>query len=165
MNLYYISTKIFFNISENLQENQIRKVVFFEAVVQMCSAKKVHLEISQNSQENTCARGNFIKKDTLAQVFSCEFCKISKCTACNFIQKDTLTQVLSCEFCEISKSTFFTYNTSGGCVCFLEETRNSLFYILISKNLSSRCQNGAQILVSKFNFEFESPKAGTGGVL
>ena len=33
------------------------------------------LEISQNSQENTCA---FIKKETLAQVFSCKLCEISK---------------------------------------------------------------------------------------
>ena len=37
------------------------------------------LEISQNSQENNC---DFliIKKETLAQVFSCEFCEISKNT-------------------------------------------------------------------------------------
>ena len=26
--------------------------------------------------------------------------------ACNFIKKETLTQMLSCEFCEISKNTF-----------------------------------------------------------
>ena len=26
--------------------------------------------------------------------------------ACNFIEKETLAQVLSCEFCEISKNTF-----------------------------------------------------------
>ena len=42
------------------------------------SVKEVFLEISQNSQENTCA--NFIKKESLAQVFSCEFCEISKNT-------------------------------------------------------------------------------------
>ena len=38
------------------------------------------LEISQNSQENTCARVscNFIKKETLAKVFSCESCEIPK---------------------------------------------------------------------------------------
>ena len=57
------------------------------AVVQRCSFKKVFLEISQNSRENTSARVsfliklqayNFIKKETLAQVFSCEFCEISK---------------------------------------------------------------------------------------
>ena len=28
--------------------------------------------------------------------------------ACNFIKKETLVQVFSCEFCEISKNTFFT---------------------------------------------------------
>ena len=50
-----------------------------EAVVRRCSVKKVFLEILQNSQENTCARV-FIKKETLAQVFPYEFCKISKNT-------------------------------------------------------------------------------------
>ena len=30
--------------------------------------------------------------------------------ACNFIKKETLTQVFSCEFCEISKSSF-SYRT------------------------------------------------------
>ena len=38
----------------------------------------------QNSQENTCARvsflNNFIKKETPAQVFSREFCAVSKNT-------------------------------------------------------------------------------------
>ena len=33
-----------------------------EAVVQRCSVKKVFLEISQNSQENTCARVSFLIK-------------------------------------------------------------------------------------------------------
>ena len=46
------------------------------------------LEISQNSQENTCTRVSFFKRD------------------CNFIKKDILAQVISCEFCEISKKTF-----------------------------------------------------------
>ena len=45
-----------------------------EAVNQRCSVKKVFLEISQNSPE-AC---NFTKKETLAQMFSCEFCEISK---------------------------------------------------------------------------------------
>ena len=52
-----------------------------KAVVRGCSVKKVFLEISQNSQENTCASVSFLmKKETLAQVFSCEFCEISKNT-------------------------------------------------------------------------------------
>ena len=33
-----------------------------EAVAQRCSVKKVFLEISQNSQENTCARVSFLIK-------------------------------------------------------------------------------------------------------
>ena len=37
-----------------------------EAVIQRCSVKKVLLEISQNSQEHTCARVSFlIKKEAL----------------------------------------------------------------------------------------------------
>ena len=37
-------------------------IQFKEAVVQRCSAKKVFLEISQNSQENTCAKVSFLTK-------------------------------------------------------------------------------------------------------
>ena len=33
-----------------------------EAVVQRCSVKKMFLEISQNSEENTCARVSFLIK-------------------------------------------------------------------------------------------------------
>ena len=51
--------------------------------------KKVFLEILQNLQENTCVKLSFLivtclrpatllKKETLAQVFSCEICEISK---------------------------------------------------------------------------------------
>ena len=47
-----------------------------------CSVQKLFLENSQDSQESTCARVSFLinsmKKETLAQVFSCEFCNISK---------------------------------------------------------------------------------------
>ena len=49
------------------------KIWWAEAVVQRCSVKKVFFEISQKA----C---NFIKKETLAQVFSCECCEISKDT-------------------------------------------------------------------------------------
>ena len=47
--------------------------VFEEAATRGALWKQVFLEISQNSQEN-----NFLKKETLAQVFYCEFCEISK---------------------------------------------------------------------------------------
>ena len=53
-----------------------------EALAQRYSVKKVFWEISQNSQGNICARVSFsikfIKKEALAQVFSCEFWNIFK---------------------------------------------------------------------------------------
>ena len=55
-----------------------------DAVVQRCSVKKVFLEISQNSQENPCARVSYFEiknsLNTEAQAFSGEFCEISKNT-------------------------------------------------------------------------------------
>ena len=51
--------------------------------------KKVFLKISQNSQENTCARVSFLIK--------------LQASACNLIKKETLAQVFSCEFCKIFK--------------------------------------------------------------
>ena len=67
--------------------------ILTEAATRGVLFKKVFLEISQNSQENTCARVSFlIKLQTLG----------------NFIKKEALAQVFSCEFCEISKNTFFT---------------------------------------------------------
>ena len=57
------------------------------------SVKNVFLEVLQNSQEN---RVSFLKK---LQV-----------QVCNFIKKETLALVFSCEFFEISKNTF-SYRT------------------------------------------------------
>ena len=65
---------------------------YVEVVNQRCPAKKMFLEISQNSQGNTCAKVSFLKK--VAGL------------ACNFIKKETLAQVFSCEYCEFSKYTF-----------------------------------------------------------
>ena len=45
------------------------------------------LKISQNSQENICVRISF-------------FCK--------FIKKEILGQMFSCQFCDISKNIFYT---------------------------------------------------------
>ena len=42
-----------------------------EAVAQKCSVKKVLLEISQNSEENTCARVSFLIK---LQAIACRSC-------------------------------------------------------------------------------------------
>ena len=50
---------------------------------------------------------NFAK---LTRKHLCQRLFFNKVTAlaCNFIEKDTLTQVFSCEFFEISKNNFFT---------------------------------------------------------
>ena len=64
----------------NLVKSPLHPKPYTEAAICRCSVKKIFLKILQNSQENTCGRVNFIKKETLAQVFSCEFCKIFKNT-------------------------------------------------------------------------------------
>ena len=51
------------------------------------------LEISQNSQESTYAKVSFLIK---LQAY-----------AWNFNKKESLAQVFFCEFCEISKNTYF----------------------------------------------------------
>ena len=63
-----------------------------EAVAQRCSIKEVFLKVSQNSLENTCARVSFLLK--------------LQTETCNFIKKEILAQVLSCKFCKISTNTF-----------------------------------------------------------
>ena len=63
-----------------------REIQKTEAVVRRCSVTKVFLEISQNSQENTCSRVSFLIK----------------------LQAETLAQMFPCKFCEISENTFFT---------------------------------------------------------
>ena len=57
--------------------------------------KKLFLEISQNSQEITCTRVCFFLKS----------CRPRPATS---LKKETLVQVFSCEFREISKTTFST---------------------------------------------------------
>ena len=69
-------------------------IQFSEAATRGVLRKKVFLKISQNSQENTCARISFLVK--------------LQAEPCNFIKKETLAKVFSCEFREIFKNTFFT---------------------------------------------------------
>ena len=53
--------------------------------------KKVFSKILQNLQGNTCDRDSFLKK--------------LQAEACNFIKKETLAQMFSYQFCEIFKNT------------------------------------------------------------
>ena len=59
---------------------------WFRSSHRRCSGKKVFLEISQNSEENNCTRASF--------------------QACNFIKEETLSQVFFCEFWETFKNLF-----------------------------------------------------------
>ena len=89
-----------------------------EAATRRFLYKKVFLEISQNSQENTCARVSFL---------------IKLQAACNFIKKETLAQVFSCEFCEISKKTFFTEHLWVTASCSgIMSTNEDIFLALIN---------------------------------
>ena len=66
-----------------------------EAVALSSSFKKVFLETSQNSQENTCARVSFLIKF------------ITNNSSINFTKNKTLAHLFSCKFWEISKSNVF----------------------------------------------------------
>ena len=60
------------------------KIICFlsEKVVQRCSVKKVFIEISEIHRKTPVPEPLYfyIKKESLAQVFSCEFCEISTST-------------------------------------------------------------------------------------
>ena len=66
----------------------------------------VPLKISQNSQENTSARVTLLIK--------------LQAQACNFIKKETLAQVFSYEFCDtkfLRTPAFIEHLRSDGCFC------------------------------------------------
>ena len=65
-----------------------------EAATRGVLRKMVSLEFSQNLQENTSTRVSSLTK--------------LQAEACNFIKKETLAQVFSCEFCEISINSYST---------------------------------------------------------
>ena len=81
--------------------------------------KKLFLEISRNSQENGSARVSFLMK--------------LQTEAGNFVKKETLTQVFSSEFCELSKSTF-SYRTFPVAASFNNFFQNAkrLFFLLLA---------------------------------
>ena len=87
-----------------------------EAAAQMCSVKKVVLEISQSSQENTCARVSFLiklqafaKKETLVQMFSVNFVKFlitrffTELLRWLFLSRPALHKEITCEMLAMAK--------------------------------------------------------------
>ena len=72
---------------ENFQKAPYDVVLFL--IIFNMNCRMLHRFVS-NSQENTCARISFLIK--------------LQAKACNFIKKETLAQVFSRENCEISKN-------------------------------------------------------------
>ena len=106
-------------------DSQLGGAVCRKAVIQRCSVKNVFLNILQNSQENTCARVSFY--------WSC------KLGGCNFIKKKSLAQVFSCEFCKISKNTF-SYRTPLVAASNCHLYCNSKYYHSSSEAYLEPCQ-------------------------
>ena len=84
-----------------------------EAVAQTCFVKKVFLEISQNSQENTCARVSFLIKLQAApftgsgwriflEEFNVVFGILSKMFACISIRVLIISLFVESSFCKMS---------------------------------------------------------------
>ena len=82
-------------------------LIISEAATGGVPQEKAFLEISQNSQKNTCARVSFLIK--------------LQAETCNFIKKESLAQVFFCELCEISKNTFFTEHLHATASVFWKE--------------------------------------------
>ena len=77
-----------------LSENPLGTIIHLFRTATEVIFKKVFLKISKHSQGNT-----FVRVFSLIQLQG---------PACNFIKKETLAQVFSCKLCETFKSTFFT---------------------------------------------------------
>ena len=93
-----------------LLSDQISSTVCLYRRSRKCFVRKGVKILSRSLVTDTCARAYFW--------WNC------RPQACNFSPKETLAQVFSCEFCEISKNAVFTI-TSGGCffrqaICVLE---------------------------------------------
>ena len=90
-------------------------IICLEAAIRWSSLKEVFLEISQNSQGNTCARDSFL----------------IRFQECNFIRKESLVQVFSYELCEISKNTYF-YRTPKvtDSVCFIKTSSSKVHKVI-----------------------------------
>ena len=75
------------------------------------------------------------------------FIKLLHAEAYNFIEKETLVQVFSCEFCEISKNAFFTEH-----LCATDATCGSSFIPTSSECLSSKSEISLLLLSLTFYY-------------
>ena len=139
-------------ISGNTRNGCIEKPVkdgdgAFEAATRGVLWKKPLLEISQNSQENICARVSFSKKlqtlgHQLSDVFSCEFCEISKNTFCTEYLWTTTSESFTAEI--------------GNCYKLLNLLNNSIVDLYIFwKNASwNKTEHNTQLKFKKKRKKF-----------
>ena len=88
-----------------------------ERWIQNCSVKKAFIKISQNSQENTCAKVSFSVK-----------CRLQPAT---LLKRKPQQKCFRINFANFSR-TFFLRNTSGGCFCNLQWSRCALMNALLN---------------------------------
>ena len=96
---------------------------YLEAVIQRSSLKKLNLK-KLNTHENTCVR------------------------VCNFIKKEALAQVFSCECCEVFKNTFFIEHLWWLLLSMLLSICRGVFRILFG----AFCEKSKRLLAKKLHF-------------
>ena len=88
----------FGNLSRPVTSAWHQQKTFYKSRHRRCSVRKVFLKISQNLQENTCVAASFlIKLQALLRIRLISVRMRER--AFKFIKKETLKQVFSCEFC------------------------------------------------------------------
>ena len=107
--------------------------------------EKVFLEIQQNSKENTCARVSFLIK--------------LQASACNFVKEETLAQVFSCEFCKISENSFFKgHLRATASLCSITKSSTVYYWtrkiVICYEKWYGELKSKLSILKSKVNIPF-----------
>ena len=82
----------------------LRRLFSDESAAPRCSVKKKFLKISQNSEENTCARVSFLITLQASLIRASRQINTLKK---NTLEKETLALVFSCEFYKNFKNTFY----------------------------------------------------------
>ena len=129
-----------------------------EAVVWRCSVKKVFLKISQNSQENTCARVSLLIKFQVWGLYRCfpvNFAKFSGTPFFDSLKAATLLKKRFWHRCFLVNFTKFLrtpflQNASGGCFCkslqlYLNKTSSQVFFVNFLKNFRTFFWGAARI--------------------
>ena len=78
----------------------------------------VFLKTSQNSQKNTCGTVSYLI--------------ISQASTCSSFKKETLVQVFSCEFCEIFKNTLFTEHIGATTSAIRKYSNKTIVFLLFN---------------------------------